>query len=200
MITHLARVLLVIAIAGLVSCGGSSSGGGGDPPKVAGRYSFNTSKFTLACSDGSAGTNGGISTTFRIEQDGEKITLLSENTGPPAPGITIVRATGANGTVSSDGSFEIDEKVAANIKGIPGTVQLTYELDGKFSGKSWSGDYIYRFEISGGTCLFSATFTGKKLKSRPAAETGKSYREDYPIDIYDRFGVVGSNLGAGEQP
>lgn len=197
MMTPLFRVLRFGIVLSLASCGGSSGGGGGDPPDVAGRYSFDTGRFKLACSDGSAGSNAGISLLFEIVQDGDRISVRNNSSAPPAPGITIVRNTGLNGGVDSDGAFELQQKTAANIQGIPGTVQLTYEIEGQFTGKGWRGDYIYRFEVGGASCVFSAPFSGKKLKSRPGAVTPEGgYRETYPIDIYDRFNVVGSNVGA----
>lgn len=44
-----------------------------------------------------------------------------------------------------------------------GQMTVNYNISGKFTEKSWSGNYIYTIYLSVGNCEYSTTFRGDKI-------------------------------------
>ena len=188
--------LLAAVIIFLAACGGG--GGSTTPtetnssgfPEVAGRYSFNTSNFSVSCSDGSTGTNPPVALNIRVSQTENSLLLENLSIGPGVPGITIISANNAQGNIQKDSSFIINQIIIADINGI-GRTTLNYSWTGNFSSSGWSGTYRYSSTFGLDSCTFISTFTGDRIGSKEEiqiAENNSSY--DFPVDIYDRFGVL----------
>ena len=198
------KYLFIIASALAVSaCGGG--GGGGSPPStnssgfpdVAGRYPLNTSSFNVSCSDGSAGTNPPIALNLDVTQSVNAIRLTNTSSGGGAPSITIIESTSMTGNVETNASFITNQHATANLDGISGIVRLNYNITGNFSSNGWSGTYKYTASSSSlGTCTYTASFSGTKITAAKADLASKQINDNYglPVDFYDQFSIIGSNV------
>lgn len=183
----------------LSACGGGSSDSDDatDYPDVAGRYSFDTDDFDFTCSDGATGTESPISLILNITQDENQISFINESFSErhDISDITFIESTGLNGNVKEDGSFVATEIATVQIDEISGDVTVTYNLSGIFNENGWSGTYVYDAVSSIGSCSFVSSFTGSIILSKPGElYSGEIYYEDYPVDIYDSFNVIGSSI------
>ncbi len=169
-------VSLMVAV-GLVACGGGGGDSSSSPtqqwngpvdgsgyPVVAGTYAFTTGTVTMKCSDNSTGTGPALSMNVIVSQSQNAITLTQANPIVPA-GLTITSQTPMAGTVDTSGNFVMNESLVATLNGVPGDINVSYNVTGTFSPTNWTGVYIYTayFTAYNGSCTYATTFSGNKL-------------------------------------
>jgi hypothetical protein len=142
-------------------------------PDVSGTFSFTTNQFNGSCSDGSKATSPAITFNIIIVQtDGNLIEGFgTDSTEADPEGYTMISGSGLKGTVEkSDGNsakFILTNKVVYDVKTsqYTGRMTLNYNITGKFTDKTWTGEYIYQMYLSIGNCKYTTTFRGDKIEN-----------------------------------
>jgi hypothetical protein len=161
----------------IIGCGG---GGGSDStatqpsgwtgpvntqgyPDVEGRYTFNTTKFTAICTDGSTGSQNALSQHVAIQQNVNALTFYELT-----PQETIIREDEqTTGNVDATGHFIAGRTMIAYIAGVLGKNTVIYNFVGAFTADGWSGILkmsVYNDYIKGG-CTYQANFAGNQFSS-----------------------------------
>ena len=133
-----------------------------------GTYSFVFTNLTFRCSDGSTGNSQGGAMQMLVNVRNGFLTMQqtaassgSSQQKTESSGTRVVSATAITGPVSSNGTFVATSSAVFDDVEY-GYMRVTYKLDGKFIGSSWSGKYDYQvfFEKLGESCNYSSSFSG----------------------------------------
>ena len=205
--TRLIETICIVGIASIISlsCGGGGGDGGGGStstsswkgsfnsdgyPEVAGEYSFKTSTFSVACSDGSSGPSDSLSMTLDIAQKGYQLKLASYN--PLPSNITISQENELSGTVDYDGNFILSRSIVAAITGYSGNFTVTYTVKGTFSTSGWSGTYQFTMynDVDKASCTATATFTGNLQSEDTREKTIPGINEAGQSDIRSVLAIM----------
>ena len=179
--------------------GNNNNGAPNDYLDVGGVYSFSTNPVDFQCTDGAEGTNPPLSLNFIVHQEGNQIELRNKafDDGGVTPGFEIIESTQLEGNLGRNSTFIANQSATAIIDGIPGESTVNYTVSGEFTGSGWAGDYSYSVFAQDlfVTCNFNTKFEGEKTTASNSPMV-TPYEYNYPLDVYDRFNVIGG-FGGG---
>lgn len=169
---------------------------------VSGVYTFATERVSGACTDGARINANGIALQILVIEDAGHLRLFNQS-ATPVVGVEVIEDARLEGTVQPNGVFAAGSRVLARLDGIPGTAELLYSLEGRFTQNGWSGVYEYAL-ISPDlnvTCFYQSDFRGTKLNATggglpdASGEAGPLQASERwaPQDVYDSQGLIGMN-------
>jgi hypothetical protein len=194
------KILLILSIT--IGTLTAACGGGGNSdssnttiPSVAGFYSFDTNRIPFECTDGSRGELPPISLGVEVIQNENRIAILNDTVDNPV-GFNIIESSLLQGNVQPNSNFNANSAAIAIFDGLPGNVNLSYNLNGRFTTSGWSGSYEYSALLLSQmvSCTYRTNFFGSKLN--PLTFSAQMELQLWaPHDIYDSQGIIGRSLG-----